>query len=526
MIDLLRNPFAVLGVTVQDTPAAIRRLVETTLQGGGLPEVEARAAELALLGPETRLEAEVSWLLGRSAPRVAAILASLRKPPSTKERLALLASIDGVARANLAAHACAVERGGVSLVRALVEAQNGISPEAVFWLINGNREIAGFPPITEADLWTALAALQSRHCAAVCEAISARKEHRQFMVCLFADGWSPAGPAYAFLERVVAAYDAWYDAHLAAVGNRLEVHLNTLAANPADAAATEGVKTCLALWDEYAEPLKHPAIDDSAVVERGAAIHGKISALCTCLAREHWRFRTAIQLAESLAYAFPDATRADLRLPETLDALRPMLSRVRGASVPQELYQAMADLAAEPATLAKSLERGEFRRGGAGIAGQLFAAFAESMAAAHGTPLGEGAWIMLRCLALDLDARHGKTAGAAALLDGLLAVEDDYLMPAEFRRLLESDATLLRHAGHRRRLNDLMARGRLRQARRLVEELLLHPPEENAHDALIQVRGEIEKRLARRAPWRRLWLLSAGLLAVGLMVTLAALVVR
>jgi len=522
MIDLFQNPFALLDVTVQDTAAALREAAEQAVAEGRLGEAEADAAAQMLLDPEARLEAEISWLIGRSAPRIRTILETLRTKPDTPGRLALLDTIDGVARSNLAAHLCSVERAGVPVVRAMVEAQNEITPEAVFWLVNGNRELSGFPPVPEAALWAALEALQAQHCAAVCEAISARDEHRKFMVRLFADGWTPLGPAYAFLERVVGAYDAWYDAHLAAIEARLSRHISTLMANSSDDKATRGIKKCLALWDEYSTPLQHPTVDNQMVAERATSMHSRVSAMCRFLAQERWRFRAALQISESLGYAFPGFPPVQLGLPEHLDALAPLLAQGPAQGAPQELARVMAELLRDSPSLARSLAADGFRRGERNPAGTLYSAFTTAMAEVHGTPSGEGIWIMLRCLALDLHTRHGHTAGAVGLLEGLLGQADDHLMPSEVRRMLENDAARLRHAGHRRELETAVSRRKFRAAERLVETLLLNPPGGAEHDELLRIRSEIQEALAGKSLRWWLWPLVAAGLLISVMVLVVA----
>ncbi len=518
MINLFKNPFALLNVTVQDPPDAIRDAAARVVAEERLSKEEAEGAARMLLDPAARVEAEVSWLLGRSAPRVRKILDALSTPPKEKARMALLESIDGVARSNLAAHLCSVERAGVPFVRAMVECQNEIDPQAVFWLVNGNRELSGFPPVDEAALWSALESLQAQHCAAVCESISNREEHRKFMVRLFANGWNPEGPAYAFLERVVAAYNAWYDAHLAAIEKRLAGHIGDVMADSANTRATEGIKECLALWDEYSAPLQHPTVNDEAVKARAESIHGHVSGLCVFLARERWRYRAALQISESLRYAFPDLPPVQLSLPERFDALGPMLSHPPASGAPQELGQVMMALQRHPNALAESLVAGDFARGNTRPAGKLYGAFTDAMATAHGTPAGEGIWIMLRCLALDLHARHGRTAGALGLLEGLLGQADDHLMPSEVRRMLESDVARLEHGQNLRRIDAFMAKKKFRAAERLVEELLLNPTDEDVHVELVARRVAIRDALEKPQglPWR--WLL------LGLVLMVAALI--
>jgi len=521
MINLFKNPFALLNVTVQDAPETIREAAARAVAEEGLSKEEAEGAATMLLDPAARVEAEVSWLLGRSVPRVRKILDALSDPPEEHARMALLESIDGVARSNLAAHLCSVERAGVPFVRTMVECQNEIDPQAVFWLVNGNREVAGVPPADESTLWSALENLQAQHCAAVCESIANREEHRKFMVRLFADGWNPEGPAYTFLERVVAAYDAWYDAHLAAIEKRLAGHITKIMEDSANTKATEGIKECLALWDEYSAPLQHPTVNDEAVMKRAESIHGHVSGLCGFLARERWRYRAALQISESLRYAFPDLPPVQLPLPEQLDALGTMLSQPPATGAPQELAQVMMHLQRHPKALAESLAAGDFSRGNTRPAGKLYGAFTDAMASAHGTPAGEGIWIMLRCQALDLATRHGQTAGAVGLLEGLLAQADDHLMPSEVRRMLEADVTRLEHGRNVRRLNSLMAKKKYHAAEKLVEALLLNPTDEAIHDDLVAHRATIQEALEKPQglPWR--WLLAGlGILVVALILVL------
>lgn len=522
MINLLQNPFALIGATIQDPPDAIRGAAARAVESGQLGEEEARAAAATLLNPKARLDAEVSWLLGRSAPRIGAILTALGETPDTAGRLALLETIDGVARANLAAHLCAVERGGVSIVRAMVEAQNEIAPESVWWLVNGNRERAGLPAVSEEALRAALESLQSQHCAAVCAAISAREEHRKFMVRLFADGWSPPGPAYVFLERVVDAYNAWYDAHLAAIETDLDRHYKALLANPDDAKASKGLKQCLALWDEYSMPLTHPSLDDSVITARADALHRRVGELSVHLARNCGRFRAALQLAESLGYAFPDHPPVTLPLPENLAGLGPMLAHLGPGAAPRKLAEAIVHLMREPRAVATGLERGGFVRGDRGPAGELYMAFSTAMAETYGTTSGESIWIILRCLALDLRRRHGHTAGALALLESLLAQGEDYVMPAEIRRLLENDSGHLRFEISRRAIESLLARGRLHKAARMVEAELLDPPTEAAREDLVSLQQAIREGRAGTPTQQALWILALALLACALAVVFFA----
>ncbi len=519
MINILQNPFALLGATIQDPPDTLRKLAQEAVAAGSLGEAEADGAAEMLLNPETRLAAEVSWLLGRSVPRVRAILSALREAPDTAGRLALLETIDGVAKANLAAHLCAVERGGVSIVRAMVEAQNEISAEAVFWLVNGNRERAGFLLVEGETLAAALEALQAQHCAAVCEAISAREAHRKFMVRLFADGWSPEGPAYTFLERVVAAYNAWYDAHLEAIERDLKRHCQVLASEPDNREAADGVKSALALWDEYSEPLRGQDRESATVDARADAMHGHVSKLCFHLARNCGRYRAALQLSESLRYAFPGHPPVDLKMPEDLHALGPLMGRLRLDSPPRKLAERVLELNRDHAGLAAGLAGGGFQRGDRTAAGQLYLAFTECTGETFGTASVELVWVILRCLALDLHQRHGHTAGALALVEAILAQGEDYDVPSEIRRMLENDADHLRFSGERAIIERLMARGRWRKAARRVEALLLDPPTESAREELVALQATIRAQ-GETAGAPRPVLLAGLVLLMGVIVVL------
>lgn len=109
--DLNRNPFAILDLSPRDGANAISDAYERALIDGQMDEQILLRAQQALMTSKSRLESEISWLFDVAPARVQAIIKALRKvlktPPKGRRIKSLPREIEGLARANLAAHICA-----------------------------------------------------------------------------------------------------------------------------------------------------------------------------------------------------------------------------------------------------------------------------------------------------------------------------------------------------------------------------------------------------------------------------------
>ena len=75
--DLTSNPFHILGVSVRNTADEIAEAYENAIIDSEHDEQSLLQAHQALIGPKTRLEAELSWLPELSPSRAKDLLSLL-----------------------------------------------------------------------------------------------------------------------------------------------------------------------------------------------------------------------------------------------------------------------------------------------------------------------------------------------------------------------------------------------------------------------------------------------------------------
>ena len=151
-MDLAANPFYTLGATMDDGRRRIAELAdEKSLVG---EEDSVREARGVLTNPKRRLAAEVGWLPGLGAERVAETISLLEVNPTEIRRLT---GLPALARANLLAEA--MVRSGAALagdeiaqwILELSETHERVDAEEVASLLNEARSTAGFASISSRE---------------------------------------------------------------------------------------------------------------------------------------------------------------------------------------------------------------------------------------------------------------------------------------------------------------------------------------------------------------------------------------
>ena len=147
-MDIAANPFYTLGATMDDGRRRIAELADEKRLVG--EEDSAREARGVLTNPKRRLAAEVGWLPGLGAERVAETISLLEVNPTEIRRLT---GLPALARANLLAEA--LLRSGAALtsdeiaqwILELSETHERVDAEEVVSLLNEARSTAGFASI-------------------------------------------------------------------------------------------------------------------------------------------------------------------------------------------------------------------------------------------------------------------------------------------------------------------------------------------------------------------------------------------
>jgi hypothetical protein len=149
-MDVLENPFWILGATTRDNRHRIMELTEEKCLLLGEDIIS--SASSALSNPRKRLTAEIAWLPGLGPKRATEAVSQVRNKPN---EILGQDNIPALSRANLLAaglKSIADEADKDELFKwiiKLAEVFDEIDQEAVLGLVNEEREISGFPPVTD-----------------------------------------------------------------------------------------------------------------------------------------------------------------------------------------------------------------------------------------------------------------------------------------------------------------------------------------------------------------------------------------
>lgn len=149
-MDILENPFLILGATTRDNR---QRIMELSEEKSLLIDEDAiSTANSMLTNPRKRLAAEIAWLPGLGPKRTTEAILQIEKKP---DEILGQDNIPALARANLlAAGLKRIVDGPDSeklseWINELAEVFDEIDQEVVLALINEEREVSGFPTVTD-----------------------------------------------------------------------------------------------------------------------------------------------------------------------------------------------------------------------------------------------------------------------------------------------------------------------------------------------------------------------------------------
>jgi hypothetical protein len=150
-MDLFQNPFHILSVTPRDNKQRIMELAdERTLS---LDPSECIQARSDLTNPRKRLAAELAWLPGISPKRVNNLLDLLKSDPESLSPM----DLPPIAQANVLASCLShlpgyTSRNVANLIHETACAFEDVDSEQLCTMINEERTLSGFPPVTDVSL--------------------------------------------------------------------------------------------------------------------------------------------------------------------------------------------------------------------------------------------------------------------------------------------------------------------------------------------------------------------------------------
>ena len=210
-MDILKNPFHILGATTRDNRHSIMELAEERSLLSDADEcMEARSI---LIHPRRRISAEVAWLIG-----VDPVLSNemLRHLDSPNQNLLNITGLTHLARANLLTTGLSrlsnpSSANLVEWILAIAQASEAINSETVCAILNGDRRASGFPEITDLSVIDDEIRQQKRYYSqtltSVLENLSVNARARVISCCLIRSTSNGRYQCPILIKDLIPAYE-------------------------------------------------------------------------------------------------------------------------------------------------------------------------------------------------------------------------------------------------------------------------------------------------------------------------------
>jgi hypothetical protein len=195
------NPFVILPVSIRAGARDIEEAFQRRLAARPQDETALTRAKRLLLEPDSRLAAEVAWLVD-VGPKDAVTLLGAMAGGNQTALLEALAGQPALSKANVAADACARTKSAAFL-KPLVEAHRALDTAGLVSLINDIHASIPMADVSERQMTAALRAITMLHAGSALEAIGAQGDPA-FALATVTQG--PEAATGAFLDELNAQY--------------------------------------------------------------------------------------------------------------------------------------------------------------------------------------------------------------------------------------------------------------------------------------------------------------------------------
>ena len=422
---------------------------EEALADGRAAEGVLARAQRAVLTPRIRIEAELAWFPGIPPYQARAILSQLdlNNLSDARERLERLQGLD---KANLAAHLCACLGAETKHLQVLLEAYAEFTDGDVHEILKGLRSVSGFPTPDQEQVRSALNKLRGNHARAAVSCIVTTKSPGEALTEIVEAflTWSNDNVRH-LLDLIVREYATWSQPQLTTIKERIEEHIalrrNWDARLGAQPPPVEQIVDLLAEWDSVSQPVQ--LLEESKGLEepRSKEIHEIVRDFCIWLANESGQYEDALVVSRALLKTFPELPAVAAQLSEDIDALESLAEKAKSIELMAPLIGTVEAAKAEMAAFNEDVVASGFGPNSRGLAKSLYDAFANVAAKVTGTELEDMPWMVVRSIAIDLNNKHNSPEGASAILEGV--VHSGVAVPSKMvlERLTDDLETLRRN---------------------------------------------------------------------------------
>lgn len=503
--DLVQNPFHLLGLSVRAHREKVVEAYEDALADNRADEAVLMRAQQAVLTPLSRIEAELSWLPGLAPSRAREILSALEENDLGKlDRM--LEGLQGLDKANLAAHLCNCSRPETKYVDTLLEACEDFTVGEVQEILKGLHGISGFQTPEQRQVANALDTVRDLHATAAVACITSAESPGEVLTEIVESflNWDDNN-VKRLLDLIVRKYDAWSQPLLGGIEERIEANVATCM-DGGDRSPVEQLVSLLVEWDAVNQPVQLLEESKGHEEPRSKKIYGIVHDLCLWLANENGRYEEALTISRALLETFPELPEVADKLSRDVATLETLAHKAKSEALIEPLIAAVKVAQVEWSVLNNDLVASGFGPKSRGIAKKLYNVFNEVTANTARTELSDMPWIVVHGLAIDLSNKHNYLNAACQILEGLISFDGVTPSKAVIEKLMDDRRTLRRNImwEELRRIS-----GNTRKGLSLVQELL-DGAEADERVALLKIKATLRRKKAATVGRRLFWGLATA----------------
>lgn len=495
--DLTRNPFYLLDLSIRARREQVVEAHEEALADGRADEGDLLRAQQDVLTPKTRIAAELTWFPGIRPSQAREILSGLERNHLADARRTL-GNLQGLDKANLAAHLCARSVGETEHVHVLLEAYEDFSAGDVQETLEGLRRVSGFPIPDQQQISRALADLRVDHAKAAVACLTTTKNPGKALteiVEAFLD-WGDDDVEH-LLDRIVQEYGKGSQSRLATIKERIEAAIAAYRGG-GDLVPVERLVNLLAEWDSVSQPVQLHDQSKGYEEPRSKEVYEIVRDFCLRLANENGQYEEAVAISRALLETFPELPAVAKQLSKDVDALESLVEEAKSIELMKPLVRAVEATRTETLTFdddvlvtsfSEDVAASGFGPKSHGHAKSLYDAFAHVAAKTAGTELADMPWMLVRELAIYLNNKHDSPEGAVAILERLISHKGTTPSKAVIERLEDDRRTLRRNL----KWEELKRSGNFQERIALVTDLL-DGADADERAALLQIKTSLEQQ--------------------------------
>jgi hypothetical protein len=317
-MDIIKNPFWVLDATTRDNK---RRIMELTEEKSLLSDEEdISSASSILTNPRKRLTAEMAWLPGLGPSRVSEVVTQVQNKPYD---ILQLDNINLLAKANLLSAGLsrvADRADGDDVLLWIIELAkvfDNIDLETVVTLINEEREVSGFPSITDHHaLETEIDSRRQFYKSVIRDALNELSPDRLVEVITEAvETTTSMGdkPAPLLIDDLVDTYEVDAQDFLDKEEENIDAILKKIHSIARDEGpesvlkqAVEELISVVENWDKVAQPIQVSTKSRGLGHEASVRVAGKVRDVGIDLFNEHGKLELSREISVMLQKVFAE----------------------------------------------------------------------------------------------------------------------------------------------------------------------------------------------------------------------------